>query len=103
MIFDEIDTGVSGRAAVKIGNKLHQTAANKQVICVTHLPQVASAADHHFLIEKSVKNNRTVTEVKSITGHEREAEIGRMIGGDRITPAVIENAREMLLRNNEVF
>lgn len=100
MIFDEIDTGVSGRAAVKIAEKLRQTAKNKQVICVTHLPQVAAAANHHLLIEKKVYDNRTKTQVRAIYGDERIKEIGRIIGGDNITPAVLKNAAEMIERYN---
>lgn len=96
MIFDEVDTGVSGRAAQKIGYKLRETAHNKQVICVTHLPQVASQADCHYLIEKSVHSQRTYTQVHEIEGEARVREIARMTAGDKLTPAALENAREML-------
>lgn len=96
LIFDEIDTGVSGRAAQKIGQKLKQVSKGRQIICVTHLAQVACYANHHLLIEKNVRNNRTYTEVRALSSNERVQEIARIIGGADITDTVLKNAEEML-------
>lgn len=96
MIFDEIDTGVSGRAAQKIAAKLRQVAFGRQVICVTHLAQIAAAADNHFLIEKETDGVKTVTKVKKLSENERESELARIIGGDIITDATLRSARELI-------
>ena len=96
MIFDEVDTGISGSAAQKVGQKLHQVAQHAQVICITHLPQIACLADHHFLIQKRVENGKTYTQVLPLTEQERCREIARMIGGQDITPLLLENAKEMI-------
>lgn len=95
LIFDEIDTGISGRAAQKVGKKLRQTASSRQVLCVTHLAQIASQAHHHFLIEKQVKDQRTFTEIAGLDRQGQERELARMIGGE-ITPAALSAAQEML-------
>lgn len=95
LVFDEIDTGISGRAASKVGIKLRQTARSRQVLCVTHLAQIAAQAHHHFLIEKSVRGGRTYTGVVPLDGEERENELARIIGGE-VSPAAREAAREML-------
>lgn len=100
LVFDEIDTGVSGRAALKVGQKLHETAAGlsgtrrRQVLCVTHLAQIAAQADHHLLIEKAVRGERTYTEVTGLDENGREHELARIIGGE-VTEAGIEAAREL--------
>lgn len=99
MVFDEIDTGVSGSAAQKIGEKLRSISRGGQVICITHLPQIASLADNHYLIEKNVENGRTKTEVRLLEGEERVEEIARTLGGATITPAALANARELLNQN----
>lgn len=96
MIFDEIDTGVSGRAAQKIGIKLKEISRIRQVICVTHLSQIAVKADNHLLIEKMSDNNRTFTTVKKLTFDERKYEIARILCGDNITETVLKNAEEQL-------
>ena len=96
MIFDEIDTGVSGRAAQKIGRKLHEVSAGHQVICVTHLAQVAAYADHHLFISKKVQDGKTFTSVESLGEGERTQELARIIGGDLITPATLSAAAELL-------
>ena len=96
MIFDEIDAGVSGRAANKIAQKLRQVASSCQVLCVTHLAQIAAAADRHLLIEKSADETQTYTSVIPLDGAAREQEIARMIGGSVITPATLESARELM-------
>lgn len=106
-VFDEIDTGVSGKAAQKIGQKLQEVSCNRQVICVTHLAQVAVYADHHLLIEKSEEDGRTYTRIKPLDRQGRVEEIARMISGENLTETAIQNAREMLsladqnLINNE--
>lgn len=96
LIFDEIDTGVSGSAAKKIGLKLKEVSQNRQVICVTHLPQIAALADTHFLIQKEVRENRTYTDVKQLNHEGRLQELARIIGGEQITPLMLQNADEML-------
>ena len=96
MIFDEIDSGVSGRAANKIAAKLRQVSCGRQVICVTHLAQIAAAADSHFLIEKTLDNANTYTNVYPLDGAAREEEIARIIGGSVITDATRSSARELI-------
>ena len=96
MVFDEIDTGVSGRAALKIANKLHELSEYKQVLCVTHLAQIAAYADNHLYIEKNVEEGRTFTKVSSLTYNDRIREIARIIGGDIITQTTLKSAEEMI-------
>lgn len=96
MIFDEIDTGVSGRAAQKIAQKLKQVSRGRQVICVTHLAQIAAYADNHLKIEKNVEGDRTFTNITSLDFEERKAEISRIIGGVNITELTLKSAAEML-------
>jgi DNA repair protein RecN len=96
LIFDEIDTGVSGRAAQKIAEKLYKVSKNRQVLCVTHLPQIAAMADHHYLIEKNVVADETLTTVSHLNEAEKVQEIARIIGGVKITDSTLENAGEML-------
>lgn len=99
LIFDEIDAGISGRAAQKVGIKLAQTAVNgrdRQVLCVTHLAQIAAKGDHHYLIEKSVRNDRTYTQVTLLENDDRAHELARIIGGE-ITDSTLQAAKEMLI------
>jgi DNA repair protein RecN (Recombination protein N) len=96
LIFDEIDTGVSGRAAQKIGLKLREISGHRQVLCVTHLAQIAVMADNHLLIEKNIVGDRTVTAVRTLAQDERKYEIARIMGGDNITELMLENADELL-------
>ena len=96
MIFDEIDAGISGRTAQALSEKLSVVARNKQVICITHLPQVAAMADKHFLIEKSVVGNKTVSSITKMDEEERINELARMLSGSTVSPAVLANAREMI-------
>lgn len=95
LVFDEIDTGISGYAAHKVGIKLRETSKNRQIICVTHLAQIAAQAHHHFLIEKSVRQGRTYTDVTVLDNAGREHELARIIGG-AVSPVNLEAAREML-------
>ncbi|MEE1283380.1 MAG: DNA repair protein RecN, partial [Acutalibacteraceae bacterium] len=96
LIFDEIDTGVSGRAAVKLGKKLKEVSSGRQVICVTHLAQIASQADHHFSISKSTVNDKTYTAVKPLDREGRKYELARIIGGESVTQTQLDMAEEML-------
>lgn len=100
MIFDEIDAGISGYAADKVGIQLRRVAEKKQVICITHLAQIAAMANNHLLIEKSVENNRTKTSVTNITGEERIKEIARIMSGKEITENIYNSAKELLDRSN---
>ena len=96
MIFDEVDTGVSGRAATKVAQKLKEVSCGKQVICVTHLAQLAVLADNHYLIEKSAKDGKTYTNVTPLDFEGRKYEIARITGGGEITETQLKNAEEML-------
>ena len=95
LIFDEIDTGISGRTAEKVGEKLQKIAKNHQVILITHLPQIAAKADHHFLIEKTVEDGVTHTGIHPLEEKESIEELARLLGGDEISEASLENAREL--------
>lgn len=96
LIFDEVDTGVSGRAAQKVAEKLKSVARTKQVLCVTHLPQLAALADTHLLIAKTEKNGRTYTTVTPLDREGRKRELARIIGGTHITETTLKSAEEML-------
>lgn len=95
LIFDEIDTGISGKTAWKVSEKLGILGRNHQIICITHLPQIAAMADAHFLIRKATKNDRTVTTIRRISKEDELRELARMLGGAEITEAALENAKEM--------
>ena len=96
LIFDEIDTGISGRTAQMVARKMRQIAQHRQVICITHLPQIAAMADEHFEIEKHAdENGGTATEIHSLDEESQIRELARLLGGESITPAVLQNAREM--------
>jgi DNA repair protein RecN (Recombination protein N) len=101
LIFDEIDTGVGGAVAATIGKRLRELGRYHQVLCITHLPQVASQAQHHFSVEKSEVNGRTVATVRSLTGMSREGEIARMLGGERITQKTRSVAAELIAGGHE--
>ena len=96
LIFDEVDTGISGAAANKVGQKLKQVSQNRQVLCITHLAQMAALADHHLLIEKHVEGERTFTQVQELDFEGRKREVARIIGGDQITDLQLKMAEEML-------
>lgn len=96
LIFDEIDTGISGSAAQKVGLKLREVSHMRQVICVTHLAQIASLADMHFQIKKHVEHDRTYTEVVALNHEGRKQELARIMGGTEITELLLQNAEEML-------
>ena len=100
LIFDEVDAGISGRAAQKVGIKLSETARKRQVLCITHLAQIASQADHHLLIEKNTEGERTFTRIQTLDFEGRKAELARIIDGDGSSELSLKTAEEMLRRNN---
>ena len=99
LIFDEIDAGIGGRAAEAVGKKMKALARTSQVLCVTHLPQIATFADHHYLIEKKRAGERTKTSVRKIAGPERTEEVARMISGAKLTESSLKHAEQMLKAN----
>ncbi len=96
LVFDEVDTGVSGRAAQKVAEKMAQVARHKQVLCVTHLPQLAAMADTHFSVSKGEREGRTYTNLERLDRKQRREELARLIGGAAVTPALLESAEELL-------
>ena len=98
LIFDEIDSGIGGKTAEFIAQKLRKLSGRHQVICITHLPQIASAAAHHFRVDKKVEKERTFTLVESLSREDRVTEIARLVAGSRLTEASLGTAREMLDR-----
>ena len=98
LVFDEVDTGVSGRAAQKVAEKMADVARRKQVLCVTHLPQIAAMADTHFSVEKGERDGRTYTRVERLDTRGREDELARLIGGAEVTDALRRSAEELLSR-----
>jgi DNA repair protein RecN (Recombination protein N) len=96
IIFDEVDTGVSGRVAQAIAEKIAMIATHSQVLCISHLPQVAAMADQHYLIQKEVKGERTRTAINNVIKSDRTAELSRMLSGAEITPLTLKHAEELL-------
>ena len=99
MVFDEIDTGIGGRAAEAVGKKLKALARYNQVLCVTHLPQIATFGDHHYVIEKKESAGRTRTTIRPVTGEERTEEVARMLSGSRLTETSRKHAEQMIKAN----
>ena len=95
LIFDEIDSGISGRTAQKVSEKLALLAENHQVICITHLPQIAAMADAHYEITKQTTGEHTLTKVRELSAKSAVQELARLLGGAEITNAVLQNAAEM--------
>ena len=95
LIFDEIDSGISGRTAQMVSEKMNELGRSHQIICITHLPQIAAMADTHFLIEKSMKNDTTISTIRSLNQEESIVELARMLGGAKITDTTLKNAGEM--------
>ena len=95
LIFDEIDAGISGRTAWKVSEQLDTVAGSTQVLCITHLPQIAAMADRHFVIEKSSTEDNTITDIRAMEGEESLGELARLLGADAMTEAALTNAREM--------
>ena len=99
LVFDEIDTGIGGRAAESVGKKLKSLARSNQVLCVTHLPQIATFADQHYVIEKKESGGRTRTSIRSVTGEERTEEVARMLSGAKLTETSRKHAEQMIKAN----
>ncbi len=99
LIFDEIDSGIGGKTAEFVAQKLNALSNQHQVLCITHLPQIASFAPHHYRIDKKVAKKRTFTTIKKLSFEERVVEIARLLAGSRITETSLRNAREMLFHN----
>jgi DNA repair protein RecN (Recombination protein N) len=100
LIFDEIDSGIGGEAGMVMGGRLRRLAQFHQVCCITHLPQIASQAHAQFVVEKTSRAHRTLTQVKEVVGVKREIEIARMLGGGTLTPTIRKTAEEMLNRGS---
>jgi DNA repair protein RecN (Recombination protein N) len=96
LVFDEIDIGIGGRAAEAVGRKLKTLAKRQQVVCITHLPQIAAFADQHFVIEKTEKGGRTRTTIRRMDEDERAREVARMLSGAKLTETSLEHARQLL-------
>jgi DNA repair protein RecN (Recombination protein N) len=96
LVFDEVDAGIGGSAADAVGRRLKAIAAADQVLCVTHLAQIAGYADHHFAVEKAEVKGRTVAAVQELTGEARTREIGRMLAGQRLTPEALKHAEQLI-------
>jgi DNA repair protein RecN (Recombination protein N) len=96
LVFDEVDAGIGGSVAEVVGKKLALLARRHQILCITHLPQIAKFGAHHFRILKAVSRGRTRTSITPLTPEERVSEIARMLGGERITPITLDHAKEML-------
>jgi DNA repair protein RecN (Recombination protein N) len=99
MVFDEIDTGIGGRAAEAVGKKLKSLSRSNQVLCVTHLPQIATFADHHYVIEKKERSGRTRTTIRPVSGEERTEEVARMLSGAKLTDTSRKHAEQMIKAN----
>ena len=96
LIFDEIDAGVGGAVAETVGRLMKQLGRDRQVLAVTHLPQVAACADHHFVVSKLLRDGLTLSDVQAASGEARVAEVARMLGGERLSNTSIAHAQEML-------
>ena len=96
LVFDEIDTGIGGGVAEAVGRRLKKLSAANQVLCVTHLAQVAGFADHHYFVEKREVKGRTMAEIEELTGEARTREIGRMLSGQRVTPEALKHAEQLI-------
>ena len=99
LVFDEIDTGIGGRAAEAVGRKLKSLARSNQVLCVTHLPQIATFGDHHYVMEKKESGGRTRTSIRRVTGEERTEEVARMLSGAKLTETSRKHAEQMIKTN----
>jgi DNA repair protein RecN (Recombination protein N) len=96
LVFDEVDTGIGGAVAESVGRRLKKLAAGSQVLCVTHLAQIAGFADHHYYVEKREVKGRTVAEIEELAGDARTREIGRMLSGQHLTPEALKHAEQLI-------
>ena len=101
LIFDEIDTGISGQVGQRVGEKMYQVSKNHQVLCITHLPQIAILSDHHYFVSKEIRNEKTFTNIRLLSNEEKIYQVATMLGGDSVTNATLENVREM--SNNSII
>ncbi|MDO5039900.1 DNA repair protein RecN [Clostridium sp.] len=101
LIFDEIDTGISGQVGQRVGEKMYQVSKNHQVLCITHLPQIAILSDHHYFVSKEIRNEKTFTNIRLLSNEEKIYQVATMLGGDSVTNATLENVREMF--NNSII
>ncbi|MDY6012118.1 MAG: DNA repair protein RecN, partial [Clostridium sp.] len=99
-IFDEIDTGISGQVGQRVGEKMYQVSKNHQVLCITHLPQIAILSDHHYFVSKEVINEKTFTKIRLLSNDEKIYQVATMLGGDSVSNATLENVREMFENSN---
>ncbi|MDQ0149251.1 DNA repair protein RecN [Eubacterium multiforme] len=100
LIFDEIDTGISGQVGQRVGEKMYQVSKNHQVLCITHLPQIAILSDHHYFVSKEVNKGKTFTKIRLLSIDEKIYQVATMLGGDSVTNATLENVREMFENSN---
>ncbi len=103
MVFDEIDTGISGRIASVVGKKMYEISRKKQVLCITHLPQIASFADVHYSVVKEIKENKTETNIKQLNKKERILEIAKLLSGEKVTESSIKAAQELIEENQKML
>ena len=96
LIFDEIDTGISGAIGKRVGEKMYEVSVKHQVLCITHLPQIAALSDNHYFVSKKVEDNKTFTGIRVLNREDKIKEIAKMVGGDEISEVTIENAEEMV-------
>jgi DNA repair protein RecN (Recombination protein N) len=96
LVFDEVDAGIGGMAAETVGRRLKHLASASQVLCVTHLAQIAGFGDHHYVVEKRETDGRTVAAIDELTGEARTREIGRMLSGQRLTPEALKHAEQLI-------
>jgi DNA repair protein RecN (Recombination protein N) len=99
IVFDEVDSGVSGATAEVVGEKIFSLAGYHQIVCITHLPQIACQGETHFLVSKEIKNGRTGATIAELSPEERVQEIARLLAGREVTPRAVAHAEEMLKRN----
>ena len=106
LIFDEIDTGISGAIGKRVGEKMYQVSVKHQVLCITHLPQIAALSDNHYFVSKKVENGKTFTQIRMLNEEDKVCEIAKMIGGDNLSDVAIDNSREMVkladIKKNEI-
>lgn len=106
LIFDEIDTGISGAIGKRVGEKMYQVSIKHQVLCITHLPQIAALSDNHYFVSKKVENGKTFTQIRMLNEEDKVCEIAKMIGGDNLSDVAIDNSREMVkladIKKNEI-
>ncbi|MEG1004370.1 DNA repair protein RecN [Clostridium sp.] len=100
LIFDEIDTGISGQVGQRVGEKMYQVSIDHQVLCITHLPQIAILSDQHYFVSKEVKNEKTFTKIRLLSNDEKIYQVATMLGGDSVSNATLENVREMFINSN---